>query len=244
MNIYKITNTVNGKIYVGQTTKKIQSRWREHIKNSQKYPKNKRPLYASIKKYGYEKFTVELIDTAKDKNELDHKEKHWILTLNTLRPNGYNLTNGGEGTLGHKMTEGQKRYLSITRYKKDTICVFDGYTGDFLGKYSTPKEINDKYGGRIHIQEVLSGKIQHSKGMIFRYEKDCQKKDFKLNLIKKFRPKNSCKVLVYDINNCFIGEVNSLSQVSTEYKISKSTLTRNIDKEKVFNGLKFKRKLQ
>lgn len=94
MIIYKITNKINGKIYVGQTTRKLYKRWNEHVKKketNQSYS----ILKSAIQKYGKENFTKEIIDIASDINELNLKEIKWIKDLNTLAPNGYNLTEGG-----------------------------------------------------------------------------------------------------------------------------------------------------
>ena len=56
--IYKITNTVNGKSYVGKTEKTIQERWKGHLNNIKKY-KDKLPLYRALDKYGKENFIIE-----------------------------------------------------------------------------------------------------------------------------------------------------------------------------------------
>lgn len=57
--IYKITNQINGKIYIGKTLKDISSRWREHCKAAKKVCCEKRPLYMAINKYGIENFKIE-----------------------------------------------------------------------------------------------------------------------------------------------------------------------------------------
>jgi group I intron endonuclease len=63
--IYKITNTVNQKIYVGCTIKSIDERFQEH-KSRAKVAKYKSKLYNSINKYGIENFTIELVIECKD----------------------------------------------------------------------------------------------------------------------------------------------------------------------------------
>ena len=84
---------VNGKQYVGQTSRTLEQRWREHCSaNSQcTY------LHNAIVKYGKENFKVEQIDIALDQEELDYKESQYIKSHNTLVPNGYNLDTGGKG---------------------------------------------------------------------------------------------------------------------------------------------------
>lgn len=95
--IYIITNTINNKQYVGQTSFSIEDRFKEHIKSSQKTEINNRPLYKAMNKYGINNFIVELLEECED-SQLSSKEQYWINKLNTYH-NGYNATLGGEGTL-------------------------------------------------------------------------------------------------------------------------------------------------
>ena len=83
--IYKITNNLNGKTYVGMSKTADDRRWREHLSDS-KYPVDK-----AIKKYGKENFTYEVIDTAQDCYTLAQKARKWIAEL---RPE-YNIRWGG-----------------------------------------------------------------------------------------------------------------------------------------------------
>ena len=92
--IYKITNTLDNKIYVGQTTRNITERWREH--KSRSAPSDGTYLHNAIAKYGEDNFVIEEIDTCSD-DELNNREIEWIAILDTMYPNGYNLTKGGEG---------------------------------------------------------------------------------------------------------------------------------------------------
>lgn len=93
--IYKVTNTVNGKAYVGQTRRTIEQRWKQHVYNSfNEAPYNKGPFHCAIKKYGVDAFIVEELEECKNE-DLDEREMHWIKYLDTLR-NGYNATTGGD----------------------------------------------------------------------------------------------------------------------------------------------------
>ena len=93
--IYKITNQINGKSYIGKTLKTIEDRWKEHISESQKTQEEHRPLYSAFKKYGVENFLIEEIETCSDL-ELSDREKYWIEYFGTFK-NGYNATLGGDG---------------------------------------------------------------------------------------------------------------------------------------------------
>lgn len=100
--IYKITNKINGKIYIGQTIRSLEARWKGHIYTLKKYERAENKwcshLYNAMSKYGVENFEISLIDTAESKEELDKKEKYYIYifdTRNGLR--GYNVADGGIG---------------------------------------------------------------------------------------------------------------------------------------------------
>ena len=101
MIIYKTTNLITGKIYVGQDSK-----------NNPKYLGSGKYLKRSINKHGKENFIKELLCECSCKEELDEKEKYWIKELNCKDPNGYNLTTGGEGfALGYIFTEEVKKKM-------------------------------------------------------------------------------------------------------------------------------------
>ena len=93
MIIYKITNRINGKIYIGQTTQPLHVRWSGHcsISSGCTY------LHRAIQKYGRENFTVEEIDVASDIEEMNQKEIYWIQYCDSMAPKGYNMTSGGDG---------------------------------------------------------------------------------------------------------------------------------------------------
>lgn len=95
MLIYKITNTINNKLYIGLTSVSLRERWTNHKSNCRNPLKYTSALYCAIRKYGIENFTIEQIDTADSLEELNIKEQVYIKALNTLAPNGYNLDNGG-----------------------------------------------------------------------------------------------------------------------------------------------------
>ena len=87
MFIYKITNKINGKVYIGQTKQEPSKRWEVHKYSSQKIF----PIQKAISKYGIANFTFEVIDGANSQSELNYREDHYIHLHNSLSPNGYNL---------------------------------------------------------------------------------------------------------------------------------------------------------
>lgn len=93
--IYKITNDINNKIYIGKTLNSIEKRFKEHCKDCYKPFKEKRPLYSAMKKYGINHFHIEQIEECEEEI-LSNREKYWIEYYGSFK-NGYNATIGGDG---------------------------------------------------------------------------------------------------------------------------------------------------
>ena len=97
VGIYKITNLINGKIYIGQSIN-IQQRWKAHrarpfYKEGEQY---QTPLYRAIRKYGLQNFSFEVIEECFE-NQLNEKEQYYIEYYDTTNQDkGYNLTKGGQ----------------------------------------------------------------------------------------------------------------------------------------------------
>lgn len=100
MFVYKITNQINGKIYIGITTISIEQRWRGHI--TQCNQGNKRHLYMAMRKHGIDNFFVEQIDSADNEQALGILEQRYILEYGSFGKNGYNMCAGGVGLRGLK----------------------------------------------------------------------------------------------------------------------------------------------
>lgn len=93
--IYKITNLINGKAYIGKTLLTIEERWKEHCRDARKERCEKRPLYSAMNKYGFENFKIEQIEECSD-NIVEEQEVYWIEYYQTFKQ-GYNATKGGDG---------------------------------------------------------------------------------------------------------------------------------------------------
>jgi group I intron endonuclease len=102
--IYKITNQVNGKVYVGKTEFSVEVRWKQHIADSVKTRCKDRPLYRAMNKYGLSSFSIEVLEET-DKTE--ERELYWINLLQSYSK-GYNATKGGDG----------KRYIDYSLVKE------------------------------------------------------------------------------------------------------------------------------
>ena len=93
--IYKITNQINGKVYIGKTLKTIEKRWKEHCKDCMTERCKNRPLYRAMNKYGVENFTIEQIEKCSPE-VVSERERYWIEQYGSFKM-GYNATIGGDG---------------------------------------------------------------------------------------------------------------------------------------------------
>lgn len=102
--IYLILNLVDGKMYIGQTTRTLEDRLAEHRSTK------KTAIANAFRKYGEENFLSVIIEYCHSLEQLNEREKFYIALLNTIAPNGYNLTDGGKNN-GH-LSEETKTKLS------------------------------------------------------------------------------------------------------------------------------------
>lgn len=114
--IYKITNKINGKIYIGQTIHP-QRRWIEH-KQKARHSQDKYPIHLAIEKYGENNFTFEIIEWTEN---YDEEEKRLIKELNTICPNGYNVGEGGENYVMY----GEQNPRNIVKDKYVSLIIQD-----------------------------------------------------------------------------------------------------------------------
>jgi group I intron endonuclease len=98
--IYVITHDATGKQYVGQTRKTLWTRWRTHRNAAecaldQTY-KTRTNIARAMRLHGVAAFSLAVLEAVGEVAELDAREAHWIATLGTMQPKGYNLCAGGK----------------------------------------------------------------------------------------------------------------------------------------------------
>ena len=125
IGIYKITNLINNKIYIGKSVD-IFRRFAQH-KSPYEHERNANfPLYQAFKKYGIKNFDFQILEEC-DEKDLDKKETEYIQQFHSLvHENGYNIRSGGQGADGenhprHKLTEKDVRDIRI-RYNNHERC--------------------------------------------------------------------------------------------------------------------------
>jgi len=193
--IYLITNNINGKLYVGQTSTNYRKRWLKHINSAYNSPlKGCVLLYRAIRKYRKDNFTISLLEKT-NKKDTNSREFFWIKTLKTQdRKNGYNLTSGGDyftmskscrkklsnKLKGRKITwkdktrVGMKKRWEDPEYREKMIKAHTGKRGLKYKKHKKPlrlelpiSEINELYENGWTIYK-LTKKYNASYGSIKR----------------------------------------------------------------------------
>src|SRR5208283_4921236 len=129
--IYKITNILNNKMYIGQSQTSLERRWTLH-KSDAKTNRDNYHFHNAIRKYGTECWKQEVLEEVEDISNLNEAEMKWIEYYDTFN-NGYNCTNGGENgkiiseetkekmrqsKLGKKMTDEAKLNMSLSMKKR------------------------------------------------------------------------------------------------------------------------------
>lgn len=199
--IYRLTNLINGKIYIGKTID-ICRRIHQHSTLTSKY---KHHLGNAIKKYGIESFTEDILLEIKSNNIgklniiLSSLERFYIKKYNSYN-DGYNSTIGGEGTSGFRWRESSKKKLSIS-----------------LKEYFKTTE------GKLHIQKVISSSKNRTVSSDTRIKIGIGNKGKKLSDETKDRIREYQKSIAHsrykaimqlDKNNNFIKDFASITEAS------------------------------
>ncbi len=153
MIIYKVTNIKNNKSYIGQTTQKFSIKKTQHIR----YDKHLQThFYRALKKYGKENFEWEIIEKCNSKNELDEMEYHYIKQYNSFN-NGYNITMGGEGTLGRIVSQLTRKLISKANKGK-----YEGKNNPNYGNKWTDEQKERMSKQRLGKNNPMFGKEPHN----------------------------------------------------------------------------------
>lgn len=120
--VYRHVNKINNKIYVGITKNPVNKRWGKNGRGYKPAKNENVCFYQAIQKYGWDNFKHEILFEGLTYELASEKEKELIKLYNCKAPFGYNLTDGGEGTLGIEVSEEirQKRSENMSGSKNIT----------------------------------------------------------------------------------------------------------------------------
>ncbi len=201
--IYKITNKINGKVYVGQTMKTLKERFQKHCwgtTEKDSYHLNM-AIKKAIKKYGKDNFTIELIEEV-EQNKLDEREVYWISFYNSYNK-GYNCTLGGQN--------GATRPIALSWKEENEVieAKYLGFSSKEIGAAynidrSTIKNIFNRHNLKMPIKRNLENRIN---------------KDV---FIQFLSTKPTCKDIENKFKICRCSVFNYLKRHNIEYNFSKS----------------------
>lgn len=178
--IYKITNNINGKVYIGQTINSLRVRLNGHYK----VRKHTSLIHSSMRKYGKANFKIEALYTSFCRDDLNDKEVEFIQLFKSRAPDGYNLTDGGDGVINLDKHTIKKISNSVrAAYKNDPTYatrnaiaqgakIFDvfnrhtnKYIGTWINKAQCARELNLKHSS---VCRAVKGIYEYHKDYVFK----------------------------------------------------------------------------
>ena len=214
--VYKHTNKINKKVYIGQTCQTPEERWRngEGYKGSPKF-------YHAIQKYGWDNFEHTIIaHNIPTREDADRIERTWIKFYNSTEK-GYNIKPGGSGFTSEKAKECNKKNWEDGTFQKvfckKVICLNDNKI------YNSIKEASEKTGIHKssisnccrHITQTAGG---NQKGERLRWEFYQEDKTYQY---KSPETKNTSKVICLTTNEIF----NTITEASKKHNISHTSIS-------------------
>ena len=210
IGIYKITNKINQKSYIGQSTN-IEKRWNNHlssVNNTLDHCYNY-PIYRAMRKYGTDNFSFEVLETC-CVELLDEREQYWISYYDTYE-NGYNQTIGGN----NPKSKVKDYIMDITVDLKSS----DLSIADIAKKYNMSYEMIQGINTGRHWVRDINYPIRHPKKPILYYCKNCGSKitrnsTFCLECYRTLHNKpdrSALKELVYNYSFEYIGKTFNVS---------------------------------
>jgi len=153
--IYLIQNKINNKIYIGYTSKSLETRWKQHYNRAIK-TSNNTPFYNAIRKYGKDCWEKKVIFECNEVVFVKQKEVEFISEYKSYF-NGYNATLGGDGNNGITMSKESniKRSLALKGKKKNfSTNLIKKHSEQTLLKLRKPKKDKSKYNTEIFKQNM------------------------------------------------------------------------------------------
>lgn len=235
MYIYKITNLVNGKVYVGQSIRDIKQRFTRHINDSLNC-KLDTHFARAIRKYGKENFIIELIDTAETQDELNQKERYWIRFYDSVH-HGYNETDaiykcGGNTYLSKTELElfsigdriRESKLGSKNPHSRKIKCRNEG-TGEELF-FDTVNECRDYFGEKTH--RFITTRTNHQTRSLYLTEWNFAYQDEPYMELEEHVNKRGTEVIVTDLNTNELFRYASVHMTSRELNIPRHLIDKGL----------------
>lgn len=148
MIVYVIRNLINGKVYVGQTIRSLDARWKRHCWNCT-VDARRMPISGAIAKYGKDNFSISILCRCESQRSLDSAEIRYARKLNAFAPHGYNLKAGnGPGSMGPEV---KAKIRAANTGRKATAQARHNMSLAHVGRSrpaSTDRKLSEFYRGR------------------------------------------------------------------------------------------------
>lgn len=201
--IYKVTNTINGKIYIGKTSQFKERKWQ----HERCYKKEDCRFHRAIQYYGKDKFNWEIIDETNSLDKAYELEKKYIKEYSSYHPKGYNMTKGGAGG-------------SMWNARPVVRLTLDG---EFVKRYDSAGEakLDGFHGSDVLL--VCKGVNCSCKGYLFMFEDEYNERGARKYYPSK--PKETTPIIQCDLNGNFINEFTSVKQAAEETGTCRTTIS-------------------
>ena len=241
MIIYKITNLINDKIYIGQTIRSLNTRWKQHLKKTNKCT----VLKNAIQKYGKENFKIETVCYCDNINQMNHREFKIINLFNSLSPNGYNLMSGGGNS---KHSQETKNKLSVINKNKKLSKETKNKISISLKKHVKSQKHKEKLSislkkhvkSQKHKEKIKLNSISYWSNNNNKNNMSIKKGGEEFHVFKVIKwqgmPKRSCFL---PLENKYIGTWTNQNQCARDLDLSSKCLNTCLKKEKGFHKMYF-----
>lgn len=212
MIVYCITHRMTGRRYVGITKLSLHRRVYRYFRFSDTY------LGRALRKYGLKAFEFRVIDRASDMGQAKIKESNWISQLNSLYPNGFNLTTGGDGTAGFRHTVATKHKISQSLLGHHGWTLGRKHTAETRAKLSmllTGKRKSAEHCKKNGLSHL--GQVPWNKGLST--PDDVRSKQ---SLAAKARPSNRKGARLSEVTKNLLSEINKGKKASPETRAKMS----------------------
>jgi len=220
--VYKITNLINNKIYVGLTSMPLKYRWKQHTDYASMNGTSE--ISKAIRQFGKENFKCEILETFFTNFFAKAGEIYWMDKLQTnykLYPDkGYNMMPGGNSSCDFIFNEEYYVIKSKKHKGKKQISQYD-LDGNFIRTYESLKEATQELGKGNVSRDLFTSNHQVG-GFLWRYTSKCN--DLKIKPYERQKSRER-QINQYDLQGNFIRTFRSLTEASKLLKIGHTKIS-------------------
>lgn len=233
--VYQIVNNVNGKIYIGQSSN-TEERWYRHSVDYKRI--KEKYLYRAMRKYGFENFEFSILEENISLDNINAREQYWINSKNSMVPNGYNMTNGGEGTFRTITEETREKLRQSAKNQVITDETRKKMSDNQTRRFSNPEErkiMSEKLKSNIEAMTKLSQRNSERLANMSASEKEeFEKKRIKGLIDKKGKKlKGICLETQQEYSFKSIREASKWIRENTEFKKACHTNISKVTRGKI-----------